>query len=305
MAENAITLRAKAKVAGIEGYKLMTVPELEAALKKSGGSTGRKAAPAASSNGSGRKQATGRKVASTTVKKPAASTGRKQATSAKQAPAAKSETSGKAKRPATGTRKQAAATTKKAPATTKKQAAPKAAKVNADAPGRAAIDNKAVDWKKDTTIGKADGPRQDIMRALRKFNGNKEKVFTALKDAAQTLYPRNKRSGERYNKAKSLELLRWHIGRVAFDYVVQTGQHTVSSNRAAYGHSTDPQAVKRREARGVSSTGTTGRKSAPKAQTARKPAPTPKKAQTPARKPAAASTPKSAAGRKTAAARKR
>lgn len=217
-----IKLRAKAKTLGIEGYKGMSSSELSEAVKKSEGkkgSTGTTAAKSASTNG--RKRGSGaavksavKKAASTVTKKATTkkSTGRKSA-SAKSAPA-------KAKRPTTGA-KRGGSTAKKSTTTRSSS--------NGNA-GRNVIDNSKIDWTAESNVG-ASEPRATIMKWLRKFKGDVEKVYNKLEGDVATLYKANKRTGEKYTQAKRKELLRWHISRVKFDFVMDSGQHEKSTNR--------------------------------------------------------------------------
>lgn len=251
----AIQLRAQAKDMGIDGYRRMSLEELRKAVgsggsrRKSGNSTGPKRKSAAAIT-----RATGAK--------------RKTGTTA---PAAKS-TRGKAKRPSTAGRKRgpgrpkgSTTKTQRGTSTRKQTRSTPRVSAKADAPGRNPIDGKSVDWSQLWGGGKT-GNRGEIFKLLRKYKGNKQKVFDALSDRVLKMYPRNKRTGERYTKADALKLLRWHIGRIAFDYVMATGQHEISENRAAYGKSKAPTNTAQRKPAGASrSSGSSkgGRKSTP------------------------------------------
>jgi hypothetical protein len=136
--------------------------------------------------------------------------------------------------------------------------------------GRAAIDNSAVDWSAPWGGGQR-GKRAVILAALRKFKGNKDKVFAHLEDQADELFPDGGHLG---NSAK---MLRWNIGRVAFDFANETGQHE-QGTRVAYGTSDSPAAIKRREATAAA------REAAAKAERAAKRAASAKGKVAPARK---------------------
>lgn len=124
------------------------------------------------------------------------------------------------------------ATTAKAPA----KATARRGKIQ----GRSIIDNNAVDWTAESNVGRT-GKRAEVLDALRKFKGDKARVFELLEDKARTYYKgRSKHDAER--------MLVWLIGRVAFDFVVKTGQHEKGS-RDGFGTSTKPVNVKRRELR--------------------------------------------------------
>ena len=202
---NIIELRAKAKQKGIEGYRTMSLSELQAALK--GG------AAKSSTNGAsaGRKSAGRKSTPKATVTKTA---GRK---SAKSAPAAKSAKAGKAKRPtAGGTRKSAVRNTPTKPKATR-------ATSTATSGVRSRIVDGDIDWTAEWNGGQ-DGNRGTIMKLLRKFKGNSDKVFNALADKAKTMYPKQP-NGRARSKDDAQRLLRWHINRIKFDFVTATEQH--------------------------------------------------------------------------------
>jgi hypothetical protein len=216
MANETIQLRAKAKTLGIDGYRKMSTDELRQAISTAErGNGGGKSAPAKSSNGNGRKSAPAKSAAkksapakssgkSAPAKKSAASKSTASKGTAKSAPA-KSAKSGTAKRPTAGGAK----------VTTPK---------SSSGAGRVSIDKANVDWKAETRIGQSGGNRETIMKAVRKFNGNVEKVYNALADKAQAMYPKTQ-DGRKRSKADAQTLLRWHISRVIFDFVKDTGQH--------------------------------------------------------------------------------
>ena len=139
--------------------------------------------------------------------------------------------------------------------------------------GAVALDNKAIDWKAESNVGQS-GKRKEVLDSLRKFKGDKSKVFAALQGSAKKFYPsKTKHDAER--------TLVWLIGRVAYDFAFKSGQHT-PGQRAEYGTSEASQDIRRRELREAA------RKAEAKALRARRGAP----------------SRKSAAGRKTTAARK-
>lgn len=227
MANDVIKLRAEAKVLGIDGYRKMSPAELADAIKRAKGTKGGKTAakPAeTSTNGASAKRKpaakTARKTATKTADKPKASP-RKSAsktmarkTSVKSAPATSAKKTGTAKRPASGAGK----TKITARATTPK------AKTNG-AVGRMAIDNASIDWTVESSVG--NDPKSNrgvIMKYLRQFKGNVEKVYGKLADKAQEMYPKTA-EGRKRGKADAQALLRWHISRVKFDFVKDTNQH--------------------------------------------------------------------------------
>jgi len=205
-----LKLRAQAKAKGVSGYKTMSADELKKALGSSNGSGTKTAAKTAVS----RATAKGTKTA---VK----SAGRKTA-SVKSAPAKT------AKRQTTGARKSAPA--KSAPRSTAKTA--KANGVSKDYHGgRNLISNSDVDWTKEWNVG---GIRGEIFKALKKFKGDTNKVYDALAPRATEFWKKN-RAGERILKDRALEILRWNISRVKFDYVIATKQHKTSKKFGTLG----------------------------------------------------------------------
>lgn len=129
--------------------------------------------------------------------------------SATKAPAAKS-TKGKAKRLST--------------TPTKKNGAS----------GRNLIDS--VDFDKTKGWNPRAGSAPDrIMKALKKFKGNREKAFDSLLPDVWDFVGKVKRNGDKRTKTEAQEMLRYRISRTLFDFTVQTKQHKIASNRIAYG----------------------------------------------------------------------
>ena len=149
-----------------------------------------------------------RKAVKATVKK-----GR----TAKKAPAAKS-TTGKAKRLSTTARSNGKS-------------------------GRNLIDT--VDYNKTNGWNPRTGsPPDRIMKALKKFRGNRDKAFELLLPDVWDFVGKTKRNGEKRTKAEAQDMLRYRISRTLFDFVNQTGQHKTATNRIEYG--TGPNAKPKR-----------------------------------------------------------
>jgi hypothetical protein len=74
-----------------------------------------------------------------------------------------------------------------------------------------------------------------IFKALKKRNGNVEKVFNDLVGDIKDFVPRRKTNGDTRTKVEMERFLRYRINRVKFDFAVKTGQHKPSTNRATYG----------------------------------------------------------------------
>lgn len=250
MANEKIKLKAKANQLGISGYRTMSEDALRAAITKA---EGKSAAPA-------KGKSTVAKGKSTASAAPAKGKSTGQKSSSAKTTAAK----GKASRAASTTKGKKTTTVSKGKATAKKKATPAKAprQSRKNVPARVDIDNSAIDWKAESNVGRT-GKRAEVMSALRKYKGNKAKVFDLLQPKAKSYYKgKSKHDAER--------TLVWLIGRVAFDFVMSTGQHT-PGQRAGYGESTNPVDVRRREARAASAPAKTKTKAAPaKGRTATK-----------------------------------
>jgi hypothetical protein len=229
-----------------DGYRTMSTDKLQKLIASAqrGGAGTKGAATKGRANGSkGRARATSAvKGRGTTAAKgraktaPAAkSTSRKSSPGKGRATAAK----GKASRPSAGAGKGKTAKTQ-----TQRRTSRRSGDV-----AFSNIDNKAVKWNLPSNVGQT-GKRKIVMDALRQFKGNKDKAFNAVKRHAVKWYPNALNSYPNSPDAKHAadRMVRWLVGRVAYDYVMATEQHT-PGNRAAYGTSKAEQDVRRREAR--------------------------------------------------------
>lgn len=269
MAPAKILLMAAARKAGITDYKSMTEDELRAAIKsaKSGTATPApakgKAAPA---KGKAAPAAKGKPTPAKGKATPAKATPRK-TTARKSAPA---KSTVKKSTPAKGKASQGAQAKRPTAARSRSKAVVSGT--------RAAIGK--IKWNVETNVGLT-GKRKDVLDALREFKGDKDAAFKKLKRKAAKFYPDGGSLGD------SEKMLRWLIGRVAYDYAYKSGQHE-SADRVGYGTSTRAADVKRREQRAAAHKPTRSRMTARKTAAARKTAP-------------AKGKPRAAAGRKTAA----
>lgn len=89
---------------------------------------------------------------------------------------------------------------------------------------------------------KTDGwnPREDsapdrIIKALKRFKGDRAKVFTHLKGDIWDFVNKRKADGTKRTKADAEAMLKYRISRTAFDFAIRTGQHEPSDNRVEYG----------------------------------------------------------------------
>ena len=74
-----------------------------------------------------------------------------------------------------------------------------------------------------------------IVKALRKFRGNRTKVFEARKSDVWFYVGKKKANGTKRTKADAEAMLKYRISRTAWDLAMRTGQHKSSSNRVEYG----------------------------------------------------------------------
>lgn len=232
MANEKIKLMAKANQLGIDGYRQMSEDDLRTAIAK--------AEKGAKTSAKGKTTATKGKTTATAAK--GKSTPAKGKTvAAKKTATAKTTAKGKSTAKASPAKSTAQKSTPKGKAAQGAQAKRAPARgARKVAQGAARLDNKAIDWKAESNVGKT-GKRKDVMDALRKFKGDKAKVFDLLAPKAKTFYKgKTKHEAER--------LLVWLIGRVAFDFAMNTGQHTPGS-RAEYGTSEAAQDIRRRDQR--------------------------------------------------------
>lgn len=309
-----VKLQAQAGQLGVEGYRTMSLEQLKEAIKNAQGAGSASAkGKTAVANGNGSKG----KTAATQVVKgktavPAPAKGKTQVSAAPakgktakastSAPAAESTRGktapraqapkGKVERPTTGGSKGKTTTTANKGKTASAAKAP-ARRTQSAARGtvesfKATINNKEIDWKAESTVGH-EGKRKDVLDALRKFKGDKAKVFELLRDNAVKWYPNalNSYPNAPNKKHAAERMLVWLIGKVAYDFVKKTGQHQ-DGVRAGYRQSTNPRHIKRRESREAAAKArgtTTGPKRS--VSTARKP-PQPPKPKPAARKPATA-----------------
>jgi len=77
-----------------------------------------------------------------------------------------------------------------------------------------------------------------IIASLRKFRGDRAKVFTALRPNIWDFVGRKLQDGSKRTLASAEDMLRYRISRTAWDFAMKTGQHSKATNRAEYGQGT-------------------------------------------------------------------
>jgi hypothetical protein len=233
----------------------MPIDQLEALIAEIKSGKAPKAAKVAASNGAKKKTtattavvaeaaspAKAKKVKAAPVTKAAPQDVRKRALRDKRAEAAAKATEAAKMRPAKAAKSEVVTPAQKAKATPKPEAKPvKAAKatpkaempkkaprmaaaVKAEQPkiqGIARLDNASIDWTRESPVGTT-GKRKQVLDLLRKFEGDKSKVFAKLESYATEFYPDKDEMAAR-------KMLTWLIGRVAFDFASKSGQHVSGS----------------------------------------------------------------------------
>jgi hypothetical protein len=117
--------------------------------------------------------------------------------------------------------------------TARKTATPKVVQKN-EISGRHLLDS-TVDFSVTEGWNAREGSAPDrIIKALRKYRGNRSKVYDALKADVWAFVGKVKRNGEKRTKTEANEMLRYRISRTAWDFAIQTDQHEKSGNRVEY-----------------------------------------------------------------------
>jgi hypothetical protein len=81
-----------------------------------------------------------------------------------------------------------------------------------------------------------------IIKALKKARGNRQKAFDALEPNVWDFVSKTKRNGQKNKREDAEQILMYRIHRTLYDFAKATGQHTSSTNRIVYG--TGPNASK-------------------------------------------------------------
>lgn len=88
-------------------------------------------------------------------------------------------------------------------------------------------------------------PPDRIVKALKKFKGNREKVFQALRDNPFEFTKRAKRDGTKRTKAEAQEMLKYRIARTDWQFAIATNQHKKATKRIEYGTGPNASTVKK------------------------------------------------------------
>jgi hypothetical protein len=100
--------------------------------------------------------------------------------------------------------------------------------------GRNLLDH--VDYSQAEGWNARNGSAPDrIIKALKRFRGNRTKVFEFLKPDVWDFVGKIKTNGEKRTKAEALDMLKYRVSRTAWDFAMRTGQHEKAGNRVEYG----------------------------------------------------------------------
>jgi hypothetical protein len=197
-----------------------------------------------------KKSAVKKAVKKSAAKKLAAKKSAKKSASSKSAPAKSTKKSGTAKRPT----------------------AAKSSKGTDGPTGRHLLNG--VNFSDDEGWNARPGsPPDRIVKALKKFRGNREKVFDALVGDVWDFVGKKKRDGSKRTKSDAEAMLRYRISRTAWEFAVRTGQHDAAQDRVEYGTGGTGMGVFKRAKRGgnsKSASKTSTKKSSAKKSAAKK-----------------------------------
>jgi hypothetical protein len=163
------------------------------------------------------------------------STSSKKRGAVKKAVAAKKKSAKKTPKRAPA-RKASAKTAQRKPSPAKSRTSGKAKRTTtatADS-GRYTLDGVNFSETDGWNAREGSGPDR-IVKALRKFRGDRTKAFEYLLPSVWDFVGRKKRDGSKRSKSDALAMLKYRISRTAFDFAIATGQHESSSNRVEYG----------------------------------------------------------------------
>lgn len=133
-------------------------------------------------------------------------------------------------------------TTKNSKSASSKSAPAKSTKSKGTAKRRAAADDSGrnmlgeIDYSETDGWNPRDGSVPDvIVKLLKKFRGNRDKVFDSMVDDLWEYVAKKKQDGTKRSKSEAEEMLRYRIAQTDWRFAIQTGQHEASENRVEYG----------------------------------------------------------------------
>lgn len=107
-------------------------------------------------------------------------------------------------------------------------------RATAEISGRHTLDD--VDYSYTEGWNAREGSAPDrIIKALKKFRGNRDKVYDHLESDVWDFVGKKMANGSKRTKADALAMLAYRISRTAWDFAVRTEQHNPSQERVQYG----------------------------------------------------------------------
>lgn len=138
--------------------------------------------------------------------------------------------------------------------------------------GRNTLDG--VDYTETEGWNPREGSAPDrIVKALRRFKGNRSKVFDFLASDVWDFVGKKMADGSKRSKPDAEAMLRYRISRTAWDFALRTGQHEAAANRVEYGTGGTGEGVFKRRKSGSAKKATakkSSKKSGTKKSTAKK-----------------------------------
>ena len=212
------TLRFRARELGISNFRGMNEKELRSAIEEA-------------QNGSQRKTRVVKKaiVKKAPVKRTTRKPGRPKGSTTKPAPAPRRGRPPKAKVAPAPKR------AKRQPAAPRAQTTRRNTQRAQEPTGRHLLNGVDYSIKSDDWNPRADSITGIIFGLLRKFKGNRDKVYDNLLPDVNELFGAKKRTGAKWAKGERERMLAYRIARTAWDFAVRTGQHEIAEDRQEYG----------------------------------------------------------------------
>jgi hypothetical protein len=103
-----------------------------------------------------------------------------------------------------------------------------------------------IDYSEDERWNpRTESPPDLIIKALRRFRGDRQKVFEHFKDDVWYFVGKRLRNGSTRKTADAYAMLKYRIARTDWDFAMKTGQHKKSTKRVEYGTGGFGKAVKK------------------------------------------------------------
>jgi hypothetical protein len=93
-----------------------------------------------------------------------------------------------------------------------------------------------LDFNKTEGWNPREGSAPDrIIKALKRFRGNRQKAYDYLLEDVDDFVGKIKRSGDKRTAQEKRDMLKYRIARTAWQFALATGQHKEATNRVEYG----------------------------------------------------------------------